>query len=333
MWNTGRWGNRPLGSNALSFVVLLACSLGVAGVGRGTPVATAAGDVGVWKVCPPGWNLVAGPDGSRLALHGEPLLLLDGDQETFAQSDSNAAQAGQGYWVYYPQGAMLLLVGTPLDVSTVHIDAGHWATIGNSGTQPAAVRGADIALTYEPNGGFSRVSVVPPGEAAFVFSAADTDVFLDPFSVAVPGVGLPGGAASPPSLPGGPAAGGSPTDELNYLIALGPVLSDVEARLGDFADGLSVADPSRPSDPIWSSLRGDADAMARDLANVQRLSAPPRYGGVQSELVSALQDLTDGMRNTTEGLLAGQPQRVSLGASELSSGAQKLDIARALLPM
>jgi len=228
---------------------------------------------------------------------------------------------------------VLLLVGTPLDVSTVHVDAGHWATIGNSGTRPAAVRGADIALTYEPNGGFSRVSVVPPGEAAFVFSAADTDVFLDPFSVAVPGAGLPVAAASPPALPGGTASAGSPTDELNYLIALGPVLSDVVARLGDFADGLNVADPSRPSDPIWSSLRGDADAMARDLANVQRLSAPPRYGGVQSELVSALQDLVDGMRNTTEGLLAGQPQRVSLGASELSSGAQKLDIARALLPM
>jgi len=70
---------------------------------------------------------------------------------------------------------MLLLVGTPQDVSTVHVDAGHWATIGNSGTRPAAVRGADIALTYEPNGGFSRVTVVPPGEAAFVFSAADTD--------------------------------------------------------------------------------------------------------------------------------------------------------------
>jgi len=112
--------------------VVLALSVGAAGVGHGAPVAAAAGDVGVWKVCPPGWNLVAGPDGSRLALHGEPLLLLDGDQETFAQSDSNAAQAGQGYWVYYPQGAMLLLVGTPLDVSTVHIDAGHWATIGNS---------------------------------------------------------------------------------------------------------------------------------------------------------------------------------------------------------
>jgi len=313
--------------------VALALSVGAAGVRHAAPVAAEAGDVGVWKVCSPGWNLVAGPDGSRLALHGESLLLLAGDQESFAENNSNLARAGEGYWVYYPQGAVLLLVGTPQDVSTVHIDADHWATIGNSGTRPAAVRGADIALTYEPNGGFSRVSVVPPGEAAFVFSAADTDVFLDPFSVAVPGAGLPGAAASPPALPGGTASAGSPTDELNYLIALGPVLSDVVARLGDFADGLNVADPSRPSDPIWSSLRGDADAMARDLANVQRLSTPPRYGGLQSELVSALQDLVDGMRNTTEGLLTGQLRRVALGASELSSGAQKLDTARALLPM
>lgn len=335
------FGSRRFGRAAIYAAFLLALAAGLFGVSAGTaPVLAASGRASVWKVYPPGWNLVAGPDGSRLALHGETLFDLNGTTSDFTVNNSPLAQAGDGYWVYYPEGALLMLIGTPVDISSVHVDGGHWATIGNSGTRPASVRGADMAFTYEPRAGFSSTNVLQPGQAAFVYTGTDADVLLDPFSVPAPLTGSVGNAVTPPAFPGGqgispvatqPSAS-TPMDELNYLIAVNPIITDVETRLADFADGLALADPSRPTDPIFTALRGDASDVANQLVALRAINPPPRYVAVNAVFLSALQDISDGMNNTIAGLLNGQPERVSLGAGELASGARKWDQALALLP-
>src|SRR5581483_11403459 len=66
--------------------------------------ANAPGTVAFWKVYAPGWNLVAGPQGARLALHGEPLYSLDGSQPQYADNSQGAVDSGIGYWVFYGTG-------------------------------------------------------------------------------------------------------------------------------------------------------------------------------------------------------------------------------------
>jgi hypothetical protein len=324
------FGVRRLGLRAAAFALALVACLSLHGATR-----AAGGQAGVWKIYAPGWNLVAAPDGARLALHGEELLQLDGSGGDYTVSDAPLAAAGSGYWVYYPQGAMLLLVGTPQDVSQVHVDGGSWATLGNSGMKPAAVRGADLALTYDPDAGYKQVSIVQPGQAALVYADSDADVFLDPFSVppaVVPMRSRPSTAPVPQMPASAGPSGSSPADELNYLFGLGPLLTDVDNHLGSFADNLDVADPMRPGDPVWQTLRDDADAVTRDLTSLRTLGVPARYRAVHAELVQALTDISDGMHDTIDGLLNNQPQRVSLGAGLLASGARRLAQAEEQLP-
>lgn len=328
-----RWRGNGAGYRTRGLVSVLA-ALMLLGLAPGAPAAAAPGDVGLWKIYPPGWNLVAGPGGSRLGLHGEILLDLDGASGSYTRSDSPIAQAGQGYWVYYGGGAMLLLVGTPLDVSVAHVLGGHWATIGNSGTRPAAVRGADLVLAYEPGAGFAAVSSIPPGQAALVYADTDADVMLDPYMTPpLSASALPRTAPlAPPALPAVQPAGATPMDELNYLLGLGPLLDDAGARLGNFADSLETADPARPADSVWTELRDDASAVARDLDSLKSLPTPPLYTSVQADLITALGDISDGMRSTIDGLLGGQPQRVTLGSGLLASGARRLVAVQSRLP-
>ncbi len=293
--------------------------------------ATAPGTVAFWKVYAPGWNLVAGPQGARLALHGEPLYSLDGAQPQYADNGEGVAQSGEGYWVFYSTGQTLLLVGVPQAVTQVHVNAGEWATLGNSGAKPASVRGADLVLVYDPQGGFQPAGLVQPGQAALVYADGDADVFMDPFSPPPPRTSvMPGNGPvpAPPALPGA----SSPTDELNYIFAINPILSDVATHIAHFADAVAVADPARPGDQIWNDLRGDAQAVSADLAAVQILNAPDRYATVQADLVLALADISDGMNETITGLLQNMPDRVDLGAGLLASGVRRVSAARGQLP-
>jgi hypothetical protein len=311
----------------LLFGVLLA---GAAAPGAAR-AASAPGTVAFWKVYAPGWNLVAGPQGARLALHGEPLYSLDGSQPQYADNTQGAVAGGVGYWVFYGSAQTLLLVGVPQPVTQVHVSGGQWATLGNSGTRPAAVRGADLALVYDPQAGFQPASLVQPGQAAMVYADSDADVFMDPYSPPPPRTSvMPGNgpAAPPPALPGA----STPTDELNYIFALNPILGDVATHISHFADAVAVADPARPGDQIWNDLRADADAVNADLASVQLLNAPARYAVVQADLVLALADISDGMNETITGLLQNMPDRVDLGAGLLASGVRRVSAARAQLP-
>jgi hypothetical protein len=198
---------------------------------------------------------------------------------------------------------------------------------------PAAVRGADIALTYDPNAGFAPAGRIQPGQAALVYAYTDADVYLDPYSpLSSPNTIAPR-TQPPQTVPPLPSTGGAtPTDELNYLYAVNPILADVQQQLSNFADNLAFADPGEPGAPVWTTLQGDASQVHSDLTQLQALTVPPRYAQVQADLVAALTDLGDGMTNTVAGLLNGQPDRVTLGSGELQSGARRLATAKASLP-
>ncbi|HLZ73307.1 MAG TPA: hypothetical protein VKV26_25665 [Dehalococcoidia bacterium] len=309
-------------------VMLLCALLGGALAPAALRAAPAPGTVAFWKIYPPGWNLVAGPQGARLALHGEPLYSLGGDQPQYAANSEGTAQNGQGYWVFYASGQTLLLVGVPQAVTQVHVNGGEWATLGNSGAKPAAVRGADLALVYDPQSGFQPADLVQPGQAALVYADTDADVFMDPFSPPPPRTAVMPGIGPVPPLPGA----STPSDELNYIVAINPLLTDVATHIAHFADAVAVADPARPGDEIWNDMRGDAQAVSKDLASLQILNAPDRYATVQADLVLALADIGDGMNETITGLLQSVPDRVDLGAGLLASGVRRVSAARGQLP-
>jgi hypothetical protein len=326
-----------------SALLLLALVAGVLATGLQRTMAASPPASALWKIYAPGWNLVAGPGGSTLGLHSETLYTLDGALPAYTSYRQPVARAGEGYWVFYPTGAMLLLIGVPQSVSSVHVTGGNWAILGNSGIARAAVRGADLAFAYDPSAGFSPAGWIQPGQAALVYAFTDAQVFLDPYSQPAP-VSLAGpGQAQPQPMPSLPAAqgvnggagslpSGTPADELNYLVALNPILNDVEQQLSMFADNLDLADPAQPTDPVWDALRENAAQVRRDLIALQTLKAPERYTQVQADLESAVNDIGDGMSNTTAGLLAGQPDRITLGAGLLQSGARRLATAKQRLP-
>lgn len=332
MWQRAGAPERRLGRPGwwAASLLLLGALLGAAAPGS-VHAANAPGTVAFWRVYAPGWNLVAGPQGARLALHGEPLYSLDGSQPQYADNGQGVVNSGVGYWVFYGTGQTLLLVGVPQPVTQIHVNGGEWATLGNSGNKPAAVRGADLALVYDPQAGFQPATVVQPGQAAMVYADSDADVFMDPYSPPPPRTSVMpgnGSVAAPPALPGA----STPMDELNYIFAINPILSDVATHISHFADAVGVADPARPGDQIWNDMRADADAVNADLASVQLLNAPARYATVQADLVLALADISDGMNETITGLLQNMPDRVDLGAGLLASGVRRVTEARGQLP-
>lgn len=330
-----------------ALLLLACCALLGAALGGAHGVAAASARISFYKVYTPGWNLVAGPVGATLAPGTQPLTSLSGTGDSYTVQQDATAQAGAGYWVFYPHGVVQLLIGTPQDTTTLHLTGGQWATIGNSGSKPAAVRGADIALTYTPDQGFQPANEVQPGQAALIFAYSDTDVALDPFlptptrQSILPPPDMPVPPPVPP-LPvsvtapaidvssGNPAP--SPTDELNYLYAITPILTDVNTQISDFADKIGSADPTQPADPFWDALRADSAAIGSDLRSLSALTVPPRYQPIQDDLLNALGDLSDGMRESIAGALDGVPDEENVGATLLSSGARRLQVAVSRLP-
>ncbi len=79
-------------------------------------------------------------------------------------------------------------------------------------------------------------------------------------------------------------------------------------------------------------MKDDANGVAGDLTALRLLPTPPLYASVHADLITALSDISDGMRDTVDGLLGGQSQRVTLGSALLASGARRLDAVQGRLP-
>ena len=126
-----------------------------------------------------GWNLVTLPPGSDSSAIPGPLYAMRPDGSGYdAIQPANPTIAGAGYWVYSTQGLAVGL-GSGSDTYSVDVPAGGWALVGDpSGTQTAAVTGADFVYAYNPlyadigNGHYYPTPVLSPGTGALAYSAA-----------------------------------------------------------------------------------------------------------------------------------------------------------------
>lgn len=151
---------RPILLTAL-VLVLVVCSQ------RQTPAVHAA------LPYPPGWNLVSGPEGSRL--HGTlgPMYTLQPGDTSYASLPADLPlHGGWGYWAYFPLGGMIELAAGTAEYMVWPVP-GSWVRVGNpSDSTDVYIAGADVAYTYTPGSGYRAVSVLSPGQGAFVSGTA-----------------------------------------------------------------------------------------------------------------------------------------------------------------
>jgi hypothetical protein len=155
-----RWIARSIG------LVLLAGLLG--GTAGYAPSEAQVSATGVSVTYARGWNLVSTPPGTAGLPPAPFYALLPGDP---SYELAEVPPTSEGYLAYFPASATVSLgPGSHVPVA-VPAPAGQWVTIGNpSGTTPAAIMGASIALAYDPTAGYRPVSVLAPGQGAWAVS-------------------------------------------------------------------------------------------------------------------------------------------------------------------
>lgn len=124
-----------------------------------------------------GWNLVAVTTGTPLdAAQGPAYLLGPSGYEAVATSD---LVAGRAAWVYFPQGATVTLGRSAAEYSRTSLTAAVPELVGDpSPTLDAPVSGADVAMVYDPQLGYTVANELRPGQGAFVYSAAGGTVTI-----------------------------------------------------------------------------------------------------------------------------------------------------------
>ena len=128
-----------------------------------------------------GWNLVAGPAGTIIAGANGPLYTFQAGGSTYETLPaSSPLQPGVGYWAYFAQASSQTLPAGPTQPvsATRQLPAGQFIMIGNPGTRPATVAGADVVYIYDPAQGYQPASVLQPGQGAWAFSASEGSVSI-----------------------------------------------------------------------------------------------------------------------------------------------------------
>lgn len=118
-----------------------------------------------------GWNIIAGPTGTTPAgVLGSFYTIQSGDS-SYETLSNQSLQAGEGYWVYFPVAISSPLPPVGSQTVTVPLPAGQFVLIGNPGTTPATVSGADLVLTFDPGGnGYVATTTLAPGQGAWAIS-------------------------------------------------------------------------------------------------------------------------------------------------------------------
>jgi hypothetical protein len=119
---------------------------------------------------PAGWNLVSGPEGSRLAgATGSIFAYQPGDSDYEEFPSDSPLHAGWGYWAYFPNVGGLQAAAESDDY-TLTLAPGQWALIGDpSAIDTAVVEGATSLLTYRAGDSALRPSsVIPAQQGAWV---------------------------------------------------------------------------------------------------------------------------------------------------------------------
>jgi len=147
-----------------------------------------------------GWNLVAGPEGSRLTgASGSIFTMQPGDTDYESFPADSPLHGGWGYWANFPSGGSITF-GNGQTTFTVTPVPGQYVIIGNPGTAEARVTGADQVTLYTPSGGYRSSSIIPPGQGAWL-AGTDTVIVTVSSQGASGDANPPAASAPPPAVP------------------------------------------------------------------------------------------------------------------------------------
>jgi hypothetical protein len=117
---------------------------------------------------PAGWNQIAVPQNTNIPGPLGPIYTYQAGDTAYEEVQN--LQPGLGYWVDFDAPTTATLsAGSPQSVS-LPLPAGQYIMVGNPGSFPATVRGADAVYVYNPSTGYQQTTTLQPGQGAWVFS-------------------------------------------------------------------------------------------------------------------------------------------------------------------
>jgi hypothetical protein len=125
---------------------------------------------------PAGWNLIAAPPGTVIT--GASLPLYTWQYGDVAYVPGTTTQPGFGYWAFFPGQSTIVLAVTPTTTITRALQPNVYIMVGNAGSTPATVSGADVVYTYSPTSGYQITNVLQPGQGAWALSFAGGNVTI-----------------------------------------------------------------------------------------------------------------------------------------------------------
>jgi hypothetical protein len=151
-------------------------------------IATVSIDAGVGVVYAAGWNLVGVPTGTMLSAAATPLYTLRATDTAYVPVSSNQPLlGGEGYWALFYAATTVILPDAGPQSATVYLPAGHYVQVGNPGSKPVALTGADMVLGYNPSsGGFVQTTILEPGQGAWAISRNGATLTLTPTDLPSP---------------------------------------------------------------------------------------------------------------------------------------------------
>jgi hypothetical protein len=121
-----------------------------------------------------GWNLISGPQGTAVSGNTGSLYTFQGGDTAYETLDAGGnLQPGEGYWAYFSGGVSGTLPGAGPQTYSVFLPAGQYVMIGNPGSTPATVTGADQVVAFDPVANqYVSATTLAPGQGAWAISLA-----------------------------------------------------------------------------------------------------------------------------------------------------------------
>jgi hypothetical protein len=213
---------------------------------------------------PPGWNIVAGPDGSRLrGAFGPIYTLRPGDTAYEVLANTTPLRGGWGYWAYFPDGGEIDLgIGADTQVS---LTTNQLTLVGNPYDDgDASINGVLLLYAYAPESGYAHVSSLPVGSGGWGIGRTSFSINL---AAPVPASALP--ALSPP-----------PTDVVATPISVSATLDSTTCDGGELTIAATVIDSN------GAAVAGASVTLHVDYATTSRdLTFPPTDSAGSTALV------------------------------------------------
>lgn len=259
-----------------------------------------------------GWHLVAAPSGSVLGAMPGTLYAYGPVSDGYQAVAPDDLIGGRGYWAYFGRDTDVTLDATTADYTRTILPAGHFAIVGNpSATQSLPIDGADVALAYDTAHGYTSVRELAPGQAAWVFSAAGSDITV-------------GRASSQAGADQLRALQADLTRDASNLIPLGklPGIADQFLRAHDYAMVQTAMDDVRAAfgDGLLVERAADQPALS---AGQHDAELEVRRSVVQAQTAASAGDNAAADRAITAGQTAAQLSEDEAAAIARSSGVRQ----------